>query len=607
MRVAETAIIGSATVQVHYFGAIVALAKLTRLALGSSPIRRGAPLPCHHLIGSRRLRHRIPMRAFRSPRWIAAVLAVLTLAACRQDFAVEETTIAQVHTAMAEGRITAEALVQAYLARIEAYDKAGPYINSLIVVNERALERARELDSIYEVSGPVGPLHGIPVIVKDNFDTYDLPTTNGILALKHSTPPDDAYQVRKVREAGAIILAKANLAEFATSGAYTVSSVLPGFSRNPYDTKRVTAGSSGGTAAAVAANFGTVGLGSDTGSSIRGPSSHQALVGFRLTQGLASRDGIAPLNAARDVGGPIARTVEDAVAVLEVIAGYDPADTITRASEGRIPESYRASLDSAGLAGARIGVLRTFFEVSDAEENGPEPTPFVRDTTDSEEEQDDEPPEPRKVHPEVLRLLEEALADMTASGATVVDPVEIPHLDSLRRAIPNVPRFRYDFDRYMAQRPGSPVSSMRDILESGDFYPRLRANLARAVEEEGAPEEHEDWARYWEATRELQDAVVAAMDSVDVDVLVYPTYNYPPRLIGDENTTYGANSATLSPPTGFPAFNVPMGYSFGTLPAGLQLLGRPFDEPTLIRIGYAYEQATRHRRPPPSTPPLSAR
>jgi Asp-tRNA(Asn)/Glu-tRNA(Gln) amidotransferase A subunit family amidase len=214
-------------------------------------------------------------------------LAVLALAACRPDFVVEETTIAQVHEAMAAGRITAEALVQAYLDRIEAYDKAGPYLNSLIVVNERAPERARELDSIYAASGPVGPLHGIPVNVKDNFDTYDLPTTNGILALKHAIPPDDAYQVRMVREAGAIILAKASLAEFATSGAYTVSSVLPGFSRNPYDTRRLTAGSSGGTAAAVAANFGTVGLGTDTGSSIRGPASHQALVGFRLTQGLA--------------------------------------------------------------------------------------------------------------------------------------------------------------------------------------------------------------------------------------------------------------------------------------------------------------------------------
>ena len=533
-----------------------------------------------------------------------AAVAVFA-AACQPDFVVEETTIAEVHAAMQEGRITAEALVQAYLDRIDAYDKQGPSINALITVNDQALTRARELDSIYAESGFVGPLHGIPVIVKDNYDTYDLPTTNGVLALKHSIPPDDAYQVRMIREAGAIILAKANLAEFATSGAYTVSSVLPGYSRNPYDTRRVTAGSSGGTAAAIAANLGTVGLGTDTGSSIRGPASHQALVGFRLTQGLASRDGIAPLNSARDVGGPIARTVEDAVAVLQVIAGHDPADTVTAASVGHGPESYAAFLDSAGLAGARIGVLRSFFEVADAEETGPEPTPFVRDTVEAQQEQDDEPPEPRTVHPEVLRLTEQALAAMAAAGAVIVDSVEIPGLDSLRRAIPNISRFRYDFDTYMASRPDAPVKTMQDIFDSGDFSPRLRSNLARAVEEEGAPEDHDDWHRYWEATEALREAVVAAMDAAGVDVLVYPTYNYPPRLIGDENTTYGANSGTLSPPTGFPAFNVPMGFSFGTLPAGLQLLGRPFAEPEMIRISYAYEQATRHRRPPESTPPLS--
>jgi amidase len=531
---------------------------------------------------------------------------LLSMPGCQPEFVVEETTIAAIHAAMADGRITAEALTQMYLDRIDAYDKNGPFINALIHVNQNALQRARELDSIYAAGGPVGPLHGIPVIVKDNYDTYDMPTTNGILALKYDVPPDDAYQVRRMREAGAIILAKANMAEFATSGAWTVSSVLPGFSRNPYDTKRVTAGSSGGTAAAIAANLGTVGLGTDTGSSIRGPASHQALVGFRPTQGLASRDGIAPLNSARDVGGPIARTVADAVAVLEVIVGYDPSDTITALSVGNVPESYAAALDSAGLQGARIGVLRDFFEVADAEETGPEPTPFERDTTDQQQEQQEqrEPPEPRSVHPEVLALMEQALRDMAAAGAVIIDSVAIPHLDSLRRAIPGIARFRHDFDEYMATRPDAPVKTMKDILDSGDFYPALRSNLTRAVEQEGAPDEDEDWDEYWEATAALQSAVLAAMDSAGVDVLVYPTYNYPPRLIGDQNTTYGANSGTLSPPTGFPAFNVPMGFSFGTLPAGLQLLGRPFGEPELIRTSYAFEQATMHRRPPTSTPPL---
>lgn len=556
----------------------------------------------------------------------AIYLAAIVLAtACTPDFQVEETTITEIHAAMETGRLSAEQLVQMYLDRIEAYDKQGASINSLITINQEALSRARELDIAFAVTGFVGPLHGIPVIVKDNYDTADLPTTNGVLALKGAIPPDDAFQVARLREAGAIILAKANLAEFATSGAHTVSSVLPGYTRNPYDTRRVTAGSSGGTAAAVAANFGTVGLGTDTGSSIRGPSSHQALVGFRTTQGLSSRDGIAPLNSARDVGGPIARTVTDAVKVLEVIVGYDPADPVTETSEGQIPENYTQFLDSTGLVGVRIGVLREFFELVDAEQDGPQPSLVQDDDAtagdeaqnegegqdqdeqhdEDEDEQQEEERVPRKIHPEVLALLEQALVDMATAGAVIVDSVEIPHLDSLRSEFPSIQRWRYDFDAYLATRPEVPRATMEEILESGDFSPRLRASLQRAVEVEGAPEDHEDWPKYQEATEALGAAVTAAMDEANVDVLVYPTYNYPPRLIGDESTTYGANSGTLSPPTGFPAFNLPMGYSFDELPSGLQLLGRAFSEPTMIRISYMYEQITQHRRPPTSTPPIA--
>lgn len=570
-----------------------------------------------------------PTGAARRARRACLVLAA-ALGACAPDFVVEEATIAEIHAAMQDGRLTAEALVLHYLDRIEAYDKRGASINSLITVNPAALERARELDAAFAASGFVGPLHGVPVIVKDNFDTRDLPTTNGTLALKGAIPPDDAFQVRRIREAGAIVLAKANMAEFASSGAFTVSSVLPGYSRNPYDTRRVTAGSSGGTAAAVAANLGAVGLGTDTGSSIRGPSSHQALVGFRTTMGLSSRDGIAPLNLGRDVGGPMARTVADAVAVLDVIVGFDEADTVTARGEGRLPDGYARFLDPTGLEGKRIGVLRRFFEVPDAEEDGPRPSPVqdepgARDEPGAPDEgvdaqgeavdaQDEAVPdaqderEPTRVHPEVLALIEQALADMEAAGATIVDDVDVPGLDSLRRAFPRgISRWRHDFDAYLATRPEAPRRTMQEIVESGDYHPYLEASLSRAVEAEGAPEEHERWPDYLRATSDLQDAVLAAMDRAGVDVLVYPTYNYPARLIGDLSTTYGANSGTLSPPTGFPAFNVPMGYVFGTLPSGLQLLGRPFDEGTMIEIAYAYEQATRHRRPPDSTPPLPMR
>ena len=574
--------------------------------------------------------------------WRASILLLLLPAlACTRSFQVEEATIADIHQAMEEGRVTAEQLVRSYLDRIEAYDRQGPYLNSIITVSEHALERARELDAAFAESGFTGPLHGIPVIVKDNYDTYDLPTTNGTLAFRGAVPPDDAYQVRKLREAGAIVLAKSNLAEFASSGAFTLSSVLPGFSRNPYDPTRVTAGSSGGTGAAVAANFGAVGLGSDTGSSIRGPSSHQALVGFRTTMGLTSRDGIAPLSAARDVGGPMTRTVADAVAVLEVIVGQDPADPVTLESEGRVPDNYRQFLDADALQGARIGVLRQLFEeardyddprslgsgVLAPGEEMPSAEPEAEGDEESDQREGQEPPEqtqdsgqgqggeqqeeeqqqedePTTIHPEVLRVMEQALEDMRAAGAVIVDPVEIPDLDDIRGDFPSISRLRHDFENYLATRPELKFKTLDEVVESGDYHPFLRASLERNREVDYVPEEHEDYPEYLETQKRLQDAVLAVMDEHEVDVLVYPTYNYPARLIGDENTTYGANSSIISPPTGFPAFNVPMGYSFGRLPAGLQLLGRPFDEPTLIRVSYAYEQATQHRRPPPFTPPL---
>lgn len=526
---------------------------------------------------------------------LAVSCAVVVGLGCTPAFEVEETTIAEIHAAMEAGRLTARELVQAYLDRIEAYDKQGPFINSIITINPNALERAGELDDALAVSGFVGPLHGIPVIVKDNYDTYDLPTTNGTLAFKNSIPPDDAYQVRKLREAGAIILAKSNLAEFASSGSFTVSSVLPGYTRNPYDPVRVTAGSSGGTAAAVAANFCTVGLGTDTGSSIRGPASHQALVGFRTTMGLTSRDGIAPLNMARDVGGPMARTVADAVAVLEAIVGYDPADPVTEASEGLVPDNYRQFLDSAGLVGARIGVLRQLFEVED---------PLQEWEATYDENQDSTETEPREIHPEVLRLMNQAIADMEAAGAVIVDSVEIADLDEIRDEFPTIRRMRHDFEKYLQSRPEVPLKTLEEILESGDYHPFLRYGLNRNNDVEGAPEDHPEYQKYLDTQKRLQEAVLAAMDENEVDVLIYPTFNYPPRLIGDLNTPNGANSGSLSPPTGFPAFNVPMGYSFGELPAGLQLLGRPFSEPTLIKISYGYEQATQHRRPPERTPPL---
>src|SRR6267142_3086746 len=283
----------------------------------------------------------------RSRRWILPLVGLL-LAAAPVDvgaFALlrsEEATIADIHGAFKAKTLTCRALVQMYLDRIEAYDRKGPALNAIVVTNPDALKVAGALDVKYAQTGPTGPLHCVPIIVKDNYDTVDMPTSAGSLSLKGSIPPRDAFQVRKLREAGAIMLVKTNMAEFAFDPFETVGSLLPGYTRNPYALERVTAGSSGGTAAAVAANFGAVGLGTDTGNSIRGPASHTSLVGIRSTMGLTSRDGIVPLNFLADIAGPMTRTVEDAAAVLQVIAGPDPGDRVTLTSEGHIPSSYTA-------------------------------------------------------------------------------------------------------------------------------------------------------------------------------------------------------------------------------------------------------------------------
>src|SRR5215831_327357 len=279
--------------------------------------------------------------------------------------------VADIRAALQARQLTCRQLVQMYLDRIAVYDKNGPALSAIIMINPNALSTADALDAKFAQSGFAGPLHCVPLIVKDNFNTADMPTTAGSLSLKGSAPLRDAFQVRKLREAGAVVLAKSNMAEFAWSPFETVSSMLPGYTRNPYALDRVPAGSSGGTAAAIAANFGAVGLGTDTGNSIRGPSSHTSLVGIRSTMGLTSRDGIVPLFLDKDIGGPMARTVADAVAIFEVIAGHDPADPVTAAAEGKRPDSYLKFLDREGLRGTCIGVVRQLFM-------GPDTDPEIR-------------------------------------------------------------------------------------------------------------------------------------------------------------------------------------------------------------------------------------
>src|SRR5580693_9889360 len=263
---------------------------------------------------------------------------------------------------MRSGRLTCAALVAQYLKRIAAYDKNGPAINSIILINPDAEKQAAQLDRQFSQSGLTGPLHCVPMIVKDNFETQGLQTSNGALAFAGYEPKEDASQVARVKAAGAIVLAKSNMAEWAFSPVETVSSILPGYTKNPYALDRATAGSSGGTAASIAASFGLVGFGSDTGNSIRGPSSHLSLVGIRSTMGLTSRAGVFPLNLRADIAGPMARTMEDAVQVFQAIVGEDPRDPATASAKGRSIPDYSKSLDQSGLKGAVIGVLHEAYE-----------------------------------------------------------------------------------------------------------------------------------------------------------------------------------------------------------------------------------------------------
>ncbi len=488
---------------------------------------------------------------------------------------VEELSIRQIQDGLRAKRFTCVALVDAYLARIDAHDKRGAALNAIVQVNPRARDEAADLDRRFAASGPVGPLHCVPTIVKDNFETIGLQSAAGSLALEGFVSDRDAFQVARIKAAGALVLAKSNMAEWAFSPYETVGSILPGYTRNPYDTTRVTAGSSGGTAAAVAASFGAVGLGSDTGNSIRGPSSHQALAGIRSTMGLTSRSGVVPLNLLADIAGPMARTMEDAVTVFQVIVGHDPDDPVTAAAQGRAIPRYADALRADGLKGARIGVLRQAYSRS-----GPGGT---------------------GVDPEIEAVFAQALRDLERAGATIVDPAAID-LSGVRRAqgMGGCAGFAYDIAQWFARHQGrTPVSSLADVVKSRRFHPSVQQRLQSAAESKPAEPGSPACQAEAEYRRAYGAAITARMDELTLDGYVYPTWSHPPRLIGDLNTPHGDNSQVFSPTSGFPAISVPMGYTRGnTLPAGVTFFGRAWDEATLIRLAYAYEQATRHRRPP---------
>jgi Asp-tRNA(Asn)/Glu-tRNA(Gln) amidotransferase A subunit family amidase len=386
--------------------------------------------------------------------------------------------------------------------------------------------------------------------------------------------------VRKLREADAIVLAKTNMAEWAFSPRQTVSSSYD-TTANAYDRDRVPAGSSGGTASGVAGSFGVGGMGTDTGNSIRGPSSHLALFGIRSTIGLTSRDGVIPLAFDRDIAGPMTRTVEDAARIFNVVAGYDPADPYTEAGRNRKEADYTTFLDTNGLQDARIGVLRELVNTDDA------------DTA-------------------VIAVFEQAVQDLQRFGAVIVDPFEFPSFREHRRARNGCQRFRYDMHQYLSTRDNSPIQDVMEVLETGQFSPYVEGRIRR--NERGsadvAPEDRDPpcppYAEHPGSHAYMID-LVAAMDAADVDAIIYPTWTNPPAHLDNASEEYrGDNSQIVAPATGMPAASVPMGYTYGNLPAGLQILARPYDEGVIFKLAFAYEQGTNHRRPPDGYPSLLA-
>ncbi len=480
-------------------------------------------------------------------------------------FEVAEASIAELGAAMDEGRVTSEQLVEKYLARIAAFDDRGPALNAIIVLNPEAVATARALDAERAATGARGPLHGVPILIKDNYDMAGLPTTNGSIAMADVMPPDDAFQVRRLREAGAVMLGKTNLHEFAR-GITTVSS-LGGQTLNPYDTSRNPGGSSGGTGAAVAASFAAAGMGSDTCGSIRIPSAHNNLVGLRGTTGLSSRDGVVPLSHTLDIAGPLARNVTDLALLLDATVGADLADPVTAGADANIPDSYTTALDPDALRGARVGVL----------------TMLVR------QDPEDEP---------VARVIDAAVADLRRLGAAV-EEVEIDGLAELLDSYVVLSHeFKFDLDAYLAAIPAAP--SLAQVLAEGLYHPAVRERL-----EQSNAVETLDTDVYREALGRraiVRRRMVETMDELELDAVIYPTMRQQAAVIGRPQ---GGDNCRLSPHSGLPAITVPAGFTPDDLPVGLELLGRPFAEPRLIALAYAFEQGTGHRRAPAATPPLA--
>ncbi|KAK9791143.1 hypothetical protein WJX73_010179 [Symbiochloris irregularis] len=511
-----------------------------------------------------------------------------------------EATISGLHQAMLDGAADCSDILSAYTQRIMQFDKQTG-LNSLRELNPKiaaiGLQKDEQLSQIRETNGSLPPMFCVPLLVKDNFDTVDMAACNGASSLLDNVAQQDATQVRLLKAAGAVVLAKANMAEWAFDPDISIGSAF-GVVRNPYDLDHVTAGSSGGTAAGISANLGLMGLGSDTGNSIRGPAGHCGIVGIRSSLGLTSTAGILPLDITSDVGGPMGRTVEDTVRAFQLLVGYDPSDNLTELALTNPPPQNYTDYLQPGLDGVRVGIMLQTVDFSTAD-------------------------------PAMMELFQGALSDIANAGAIVVGNVTITgnslgslpwdgrngewytgfglagHWEDLQ-----CDRFMYDMDKYLSNA-GTHWRNVLDIVQDGGYHPSVNTTMYERTTVDYSPLHYPPpylealgyicgCGQFYNNTcrAEFRQRLIDSMDAANVDVLVYPTWSNPAELVGQWEVDDGNNSPQIAPPTGAPAMVVPMGFTPEGLPGSLQILARPFDEATMIRVAYGYEQATQHRTAP---------
>jgi amidase len=528
-------------------------------------------------------------------RRLCAGLAAIVLLALEPAFAksidFDAATIADINAAFDAGTLTAESLTQMCLARIAAFDRKGPPLHAVMTLNPKAVEQARALDVERKAKGRRSPLHGIPVVLKDNYDTFDMPTTGGSVLLEGSIPSKDAFVVKKLRDAGAIVLAKLNMSEFASGGTY---SSLGGQSLNPHDLARGPSGSSGGTGVAVAAAYAPIGMGTDTGGSIRGPATSNGIAALKPTHGLLSRSGIIPLALSFDTGGPMARSVYDVAAALGIMTGIDPADAATSKSEGRFQTDYTKELRADALRGARIGVARDFMGAD----------------------------------PDVDWVVEAGFAAMRKAGATLIDmryPKWLLDVKGEFYTAVRYPEFTAQIAEYLKGTGPKYPKSLAELIDRANQFNATRADgvrpnpsrwtLFKRELESGSTTDYRYTAVHDFGLPMIRAVVEGMLASQQLDAIVYPTASRRPALIaalppGAGTTTASALSAAglaasdIANLTGFPDLIVPAGFTGDSLPVGLSFLGPAFSEPKLLALGYSFEQATKARRRPVHTPSL---